>query len=113
MQVDDVNASLTNTVWISADGQDPNMDNNTAIANLQAQGSTSSANASDLSISTEASESTIAAGQLIQYTLSYENISNNTAEGAIVIDTLPEGVSYLSADPAPSSIDADGLVWNI
>lgn len=113
MQVDDVNASLASTAWVSADGEDPYMNNNSAIANLQAHSTSSSSSSSDLSISTTASSSLINAGQTIQYTLSYANISSNTAEGAIVVDSLPEGVTYLSADPAPSNMDGNSLSWNL
>lgn len=113
MQVDDVNASLASTAWVSADGEDPYMNNNSAIANLQAHSTSSSSSSSDLSISTTASSSLINAGQTIQYTLSYANISSNIAEGAIVVDSLPEGVTYLSADPAPSNMDGNSLSWNL
>lgn len=113
MQINDVNASLWNTAWVSADGEDPYMNNNSAAVNLTSQADSVSTDATDLAVWNTTTVSTISAGQSIQYTLSYSNVGDKTAKDAILIDTLPEWVSYLTADPAPSNIDGHSLSWNL
>ncbi len=75
---------------VSADGEDPYSNNNSATADLRPRTATSNTNTTDMSISTTASASSINVGQTIEYTLSYENISDTAAEETIIINTLPE-----------------------
>lgn len=114
MQVDDI-ASLVwwSTAWISADGEDPYMNNNHATANIAPSESLTSANNTDLRISNTASHSIVQAGQIIEYTLSYQNISDTTAENAIIVNTLPDGAIYISSDIQPSNIDNNSIAWSL
>ena len=52
-------------------------------------------------------------GDQIDYTLSYGNSGAATASGVALVDTLPSGLSYVSANPAPSSISGQTLTWNL
>ncbi len=51
-------------------------------------------------------------GQLINYNLTYTVSGEGQARNLTLIDTLPDGVTYLSASLAPSSRYAQQLTWN-
>mgnify|MGYP006384269133 CR=1 FL=1 len=57
--------------------------------------------------------SIVQAGQIIEYTLSYQNISDTTAENAIIVNTLPDGAIYISSDIQPSNIDNNSIAWSL
>jgi uncharacterized repeat protein (TIGR01451 family) len=44
-------------------------------------------------------------GQVIMYTITYQNIGNSTATNVWINDTLPNGVQFLNSNPAPSWIN--------
>lgn len=114
MQVDDVSSLVWgSTAWVSADGEDPYMNNNHATANISPSQSLTSSNNTDLRISNTASDSIVQAGQIIEYTLSYQNISETTAENAIIVNTLPDGAIYISSDVQPSNIDNNSIAWSL
>ncbi len=52
-------------------------------------------------------------GESITYTISYTNIGTDIAYNVVVTDTLPFGVIYVSAVPAPTSVVGQVLTWNI
>ncbi|NTU80090.1 MAG: DUF11 domain-containing protein [Chloroflexales bacterium] len=54
---------------------------------------------------------TAAAGQSFSYTLVARNRSAAPADGVVVADSLPAGLSYVSAIPAPSSRSGQSLTW--
>jgi len=62
----------------------------------------------------EKTASTIVAepGQLITYTIWYNNTGDGNAKSVWVNDTLPSGVDYVSAVPVPTSIAGQSLVWS-
>ena len=61
----------------------------------------------DKSVSAEVAEP----GQTITYTLWYSNTGDGNAKNVWVNDTLPIGVDFVSASPAPTSISGQDLVW--
>ena len=69
---------------------DPNAGNNTGSASV----STTSA---DLSIAKTDSPDPVAAGQSLTYTVSVVNNGPDAAGNTTVTDTLPPGVSFISA----------------
>ncbi len=48
-----------------------------------------------------------------QYTVNYSNISDTITNGVVVTDTLPSGVTFVSAVPVPTSVAGSVLTWNI
>jgi uncharacterized repeat protein (TIGR01451 family) len=92
-------------VAISSATFDPYADNNSATA-LGPQ-----VRLPDLSIDKQVSGIAIP-GQVITYTLVYSNVGCVAAERVVVIDSLPEQVSLLSASLPPGEIDGRRLLWN-
>ncbi len=52
-------------------------------------------------------------GGPINYTITYQNIGNGVATNVVIVDTLPAGVAFVSAFPAPTSVVGQVLTWNI
>lgn len=51
------------------------------------------------------------AGDLIQYSLSYRNNGPSVARSALLTDTLPAELTFVSAGPAPRSSAGSVLTW--
>ena len=62
---------------------------------------------------TKTGPATAAAGALVSYALTAQNLSAFPATTVVVVDTLPAGLSYVSANPAPSSVAGQVLTWNL
>lgn len=62
---------------------------------------------------TKAAPVTVTAGDTLSYSLSYSNTGNAAADGVNVADTLPAGVTFVSATPAPTSQSGQTLTWNL
>ncbi len=52
-------------------------------------------------------------GNTFAYTLDYGNVGTRAADGVQLRDTLPAGLTYISASPAPSSVSGQMLTWNL
>ncbi len=52
-------------------------------------------------------------GVSFNFEIYYANMSFNAASNVVVTDTLSEGVEFVSADPAPSSVTGNVVTWNI
>jgi uncharacterized repeat protein (TIGR01451 family) len=55
----------------------------------------------------------ITMGELLTYTLTYTVSGADQARGLTLVDTLPQGTTYQSASPQPSSIYRRTLTWNL
>ena len=55
----------------------------------------------------------VTAGGSIAYTLSYQSNGSASADNVGVVDTLPAGLTFVSASPAPSSVAGQTLTWNL
>ena len=53
------------------------------------------------------------AGTQASYTLEAGNSGTSPAADVVVTDTLPDGVSFVDAAPAPSSVSGKILTWNL
>ena len=101
--------SLVNTVTVSASETDPNPANNTASA-------TTTVNAqADLSLTKVGTPDPVVAGQTITYTVTVVNNGPSDATGVVLTDTLPTGVSAISASSTTGTcaIGAGKVTCNI
>ncbi len=58
--------------------------------------------------------STVTPGGLIQYTMSYRNIGNQTASRVRITDTIPQDTAYIAGSATASgSLISDLISWNI
>ena len=56
---------------------------------------------------------TATVGDQFSYTLAYGNNGGSNANNVTLLDTLPVGLSFVSANPAPSSVSGQNITWNI
>ncbi|MCB8983600.1 MAG: carboxypeptidase regulatory-like domain-containing protein [Ardenticatenaceae bacterium] len=54
-----------------------------------------------------------AIGETFNYYVDYANWGGAPASGAVVTDTLPPEVSFISANPAPDTVNGSTLTWNL
>ena len=62
---------------------------------------------------TKTGPTTTTVGEALAYSLAYTNNGNAAADYVMVVDTLPAGVSFVSANPTPSNINGQQLTWNL
>jgi len=55
----------------------------------------------------------VTAGDQLTYSVSYDNNGTAPAAGVRIVDTLPAGVTFVSATPAPTSQSGSTLTWAI
>jgi len=67
----------------------------------------------DLSLTKVVDDSTPTHNQNVKYTLTVTNNGPSTANNVVVNDTLPSGVSYVSADASQGSYDHNTGVWTV
>ena len=53
------------------------------------------------------------AGDTFIYTIHYLNDGNETITNAVIEDTLPYGINYVSSDPLPTNIIGNSLTWEL
>ena len=87
-----VGISIDNTVTVSATQSDPDPSNNTANTFTPAAAS------ADLSIAKSASPASVFLGQDLTYTITVTNKGPSNATDVVVTDTLPDTVTFKSAD---------------
>ena len=99
-------ANLSNTVTVTSSTTDPVPSNNTdtepTVVITQA----------DVSVVKTASASVSSPGDSLTYTLKVKNNGPSDAQNVVVQDTLPAGVTFVSASPAQSS-GPNPLTWNL
>jgi uncharacterized repeat protein (TIGR01451 family) len=66
-----------------------------------------------ITIEKVADVSTVVAGGTIVYTIYYNNTGTANAGSVWINDTLPAGVTYVSANPAPATISGQILAWHL
>ncbi|MCP4658216.1 MAG: DUF11 domain-containing protein [bacterium] len=97
--------TLINSASITAVENDPNPDNNTATAETAVTAQ------ADLALTKIADPDPVVAGAMLSYTLSVANAGSSSASGLTLTDTLPAGVSWVSASGTGwSCAHADGIV---
>nr|WP_175265962.1 SdrD B-like domain-containing protein [Methanothrix thermoacetophila] len=66
-----------------------------------------------IDIEKTADRETVEPGDTITYTLTVKNTGSATINDATVVDTLPPGTLYKSADPEPSGVSGSVVTWNL
>jgi len=66
-----------------------------------------------IAVAKVADVSAVSPGGTIVYTIYYNNTGSATAGSVWINDTLPTGVSFSSASPAPATISGQDLAWHI
>lgn len=94
-----VPTTLVNTASVSSSTEDPSSANNSATATATIACPTQTA---DLSVTKAASATSVLQGQQIVYTLTGTNNGPATVTNAHIVDTLPQGLSYVSASFVPA-----------
>lgn len=51
-------------------------------------------------------------GETFQYALTYENAGGGAGEGVVLTNTLPAGITFISASIAPT-VNGNTLIWNL
>ncbi len=93
--------TLTNTASVQADNGDPDPANNTSSVVTQVGPVT------DLSVA-KSGPARSAPGQLVTWTLVVRNAGPSAASGVRLTDALPEGLTYVSAQPAQGTCSGGG-----
>jgi len=52
-------------------------------------------------------------GDTFIYTIYYLNDGDETITNAVIEDTLPDGINYMSSDPLPTNIIGNSLTWEL
>jgi uncharacterized repeat protein (TIGR01451 family) len=95
---------LTNTAVISGNQTDPNTANNTASCTTQVDQPVTPKSEIDLAIVKGAAPNPVSVGANLTYTLTVSNNSTTTATAVSVSDTLPYGVTFVSATASQGSV---------
>ncbi len=94
--------TITNTAVVTGNEPDPNLANNTSTASTQVN------LLADLAIVKSASPSPAIAGNGLTYALSATNNGPSNATGVTITDTLPAGVTYVSAASSQGTVSQAG-----
>ena len=74
-------------------------------------GTTTNSPAADLSVTGTATPGPLMLGDRLTYSLTVHNDGPDPAAGVLLTDTLPSGVTFVSADPAPAGHDGSNLYF--
>ncbi|MGH9922522.1 MAG: DUF11 domain-containing protein, partial [Nitrososphaerales archaeon] len=100
----DFTGTLTNTAAVSSTTPDPNAANNSDGEETQVQ------SVADVSIIKTDSHDPVTAGNTLTYTLQVTNPGPSTATNAQVTETLPAGVTFVSATPSQGTCSPSGSI---
>jgi uncharacterized repeat protein (TIGR01451 family) len=100
-------ASVTNRVDIAppTSWPDANWSDNTATA-------TTAILRPDVAVM-KTGPATALVSDTITYSISWRNAGTAVAQNVRLVDTLPAGLTYVSASPAPASVSGQTLTWNL
>jgi uncharacterized repeat protein (TIGR01451 family) len=121
--IGNVAAGATGTITINATATPSaanSVTNNVTISTTTTETSTSDNSASHITTITrpdvhvaKTGTATAPVGSSLSYTLDYGNSGNGAAANVVIVDTLPAGLSFVSASPAPTSVSGQVLTWNL
>ncbi len=67
----------------------------------------------NLTINKTADPNPAPVGEILTYTLTYENLGNNESSSVNIIDEMDPSVTFISADPNPSGVNSQFINWTI
>ncbi len=87
----DAPSSVANTATVNADTVDPDPTDNTSTATI------STVKAADIAVTKTGPAGPLGTGDAVNYTLSAKNNGPDTAQGVVLTDVLPAGLSFVAA----------------
>ena len=113
-QVTGTSASINTAEVIASDQHDPNSvpDNNNPAEDDQ-DSVTVTPQVADLSLTKTADPVRPVANQNVTFTITVSNAGPHQATGVAVKNTLPPGMTFVSATPSSGSFDPTGDVWTV
>ena len=99
--------TITNTVTVAADEADPDPTNNTATTTTQVN------EVSDLAVTKTDSDDPIGTNSSLTYTLAVTNNGPSQATGVILVDTLPDDVTFVPTDNQSCAENSGVVTCNV
>lgn len=100
-------ATLKNTVEISTTTEEPNKANNSASDQTAVSASP------DLTVSKDDGKGSANPGDELTYTIEYENVGDAAAEGVVIVDELPDHLTFVSASAGGEKQPDGNIVWHL
>ena len=97
---------VTNTATVSGKEYDPDPTNNTDRV-------TETPQYADLAVDKQVSDATPNVGDTITYTITLTNLGADTATGVTLLDQVPAGLQFVSAQPSQGTYAAGTGVWDV
>jgi uncharacterized repeat protein (TIGR01451 family)/fimbrial isopeptide formation D2 family protein len=104
--VSGVPSPATNTATVSGREYDPNPDNNTDSV-------TETPQYADLAVDKQVSDATPNVGDTITYTITLTNLGVDTATGVTLLDQVPAGLQFVSAQPSQGTYTVGTGIWDV
>jgi large repetitive protein len=99
-------APVTNTATVSGREFDPNPGNNTDSV-------TETPQYADLAVDKQVSDATPNVGDTITYTITLSNLGADTATGVTILDQVPAGLQFVSAQPSQGTYTVGTGIWDV
>ncbi len=96
---------ISNTAVVSGDQPDPDPTDNSSTESTTVEGSGTEPTEADLSVTKTSSPDPVIVNQDLTYTITVTNLGPDPVTDAEVVDTLPAGVTFVSATPGGCSHD--------
>ena len=101
-------SAIDNTVWITTSSSETTTSNNSSNASIPL------AAQPDLVITNTDGVTDMLAGDNLTYTITYQNKGNQAAANVRIVDTLLNGITYVSSSPSGAyDPEARTVTWNI
>jgi len=99
--------------WTSLAGASPQERTGAGGCNDYHREAGASAKVMSLSLTKTADQDPVPVGEILTYTLTYENLGGGVAHNVTIRDELDPRVTFLSADPSPFMNNTRNIAWNI
>ncbi|MDP9302091.1 MAG: DUF11 domain-containing protein, partial [Actinomycetota bacterium] len=108
-----VAGDITNSATASSDTSDPEASNNVASVTTTVNQPSSGPRRADLAVSKTSDTDRPTAGGTITYTIVVANRGPDAATGVVVLDALPDGLSYLSSQTTHGTYASLTGLWTV